>query len=204
MMTDCRSRLASIALLCLIASPLAAQDTTPSEGVAELPLGESVGAINTATGEELGETYVGDTFTDWELRCIRTDREQDPCQLYQLMSDGSGNPVAEINLFALGPDEAPAVAGATIVTPLETLLTQQVTMAVDGGQAKRYPFTFCSQIGCFARLGLTQEDIDAFKRGSVANLAIVPVAAPDQLVTLDISLAGFTAGYDAIQARRDN
>ena len=40
---------------------------------------------------------------------------------------------------------AEAVAGATVLTPLETLLTQMVTLTIDGGKAKRYPFTWCDQ-----------------------------------------------------------
>ena len=40
--------------------------------------------------------------------------------------------------------------------------------------------------------------IDGFKKGAKATMTIVPVAAPDQKVNLDISLKGFTAGYDAV------
>jgi invasion protein IalB len=31
-----------------------------------------------------------------------------------------------------------------------------------------------------------------------ASMTLVPVVAPDQKVVLDISLKGFTAGYDAV------
>jgi invasion protein IalB len=100
-------------------------------------------------------------------------------------------------LFKL-PDGGQAEAGATIITPLETLLTEQVTLSVDGGKAKRYPFTFCGQIGCFARIGLTGADIASFKAGSAAKMYIVPIAAPDQKIEIAISLSGFTAGYAAV------
>ncbi len=63
------------------------------------------------------------------------------------------------------PAGAEAAAGATMVTPLETLLTQQLTLTVDGCKAKRYPFTWCSQIGCFARIGFTQAEIDRDEEG---------------------------------------
>ena len=84
--------------------------------------------------------------------------------MYQLLIDGEGNPVAEISLFDAARSSGEAVAGGTIVTPLETLLTQQVTVAVDGGEARRYPFTFCNQVGCFARIGLPPADLDRFKK----------------------------------------
>lgn len=187
-------------VLALTASFAMAQatDAPPADGVvpdpAELSLGVAV------SGEaQVGQTYIADMQGDWEIRCVRTEDGKDPCQLYQLLQDEAGNSVAEIGMFAL-PAGQQAAAGATIITPLETLLTQQVTIAVDGGTAKRYPFTWCSEIGCFARVGFTADEVAAFKRGRQAVLTIVPVVAPETPVRLAISLSGFTAGYDAVAA----
>jgi invasion protein IalB len=128
---------------------------------------------------------------------MRTESGDDPCQLYQLLKDKDGNNVAEISLFVLPPGN-PAVAGATIVAPLETLLTEQLNISVDGANTKRYPFTWCAPIGCIARVGFTAAEVEAFKKGNAATLSIVPVAASDQRVTLDLSLKGFTAGIEAV------
>lgn len=159
-----------------------------------LSMGEEVGA-----GNGLGRSYTEATFGDWEQRCIRTEDGKDPCQLYQLLRDGGGNAVAEMSIFAL-PDGQQAAAGSTVITPLETLLTRSVTISVDTGQAKRYPFDFCAEAGCFARIGFTDAEVAAFKRGNAAKLVIVPAAAPDQTIDLTISLSGFTAGYDAVES----
>lgn len=160
------------------------------------------GGIGLSLGEEgepqVGQVYVRETFGDWELRCERTESGEDPCQLYQLLEDQEGNAVAEISVFDL-PENSQAAAGATVVTPLMTLLTEQITLAVDGGTAKRYPFSWCSAIGCIARVGFTEEEVQSFRRGNTARLAIVPAAAPDQRVILDVSLSGFTAGFEAVQ-----
>ena len=174
----------------------AAEDgATPAEGD-EAPLGLSLGDEG---GEpQVGQVYVRDAFTDWELRCERVAEGEDPCQLYQLLEDQEGNAVAEISMFAL-PEGEQATAGATIVTPLMTLLTEQLTLSVDGGTAKRYPFSWCSAIGCIARVGFTDEEIASFRRGNTARLSIVPAAAPDQRVNLDVSLTGFTAGLQAVR-----
>jgi invasion protein IalB len=40
--------------------------------------------------------------------------------------------------------------------------------------------------------------VGQFKKGAKATLTIVPFAAPDQKVNLDISLKGFTAGFESI------
>jgi len=188
-------------LALILATPSIAQDaegeTTadPAEG---LSLGTPLDNAEPASIEDLapGQPYVRGQSGDWFFRCLKSpEGEVDPCQLYQLLKDSDGNDVAEMSIFPL-PDSGPAAAGATIVAPLETLLTEQLTLSVDGGSARRYPFTFCNTAGCVARVGFTTEDIAGFKRGNEATLRMVPAAAPDQVVTLTVSLSGFTAGYD--------
>jgi invasion protein IalB len=193
------SRFLRIALLafCLPSAAAWAQ-TEPADGNApsdgELSLGTTEGAE-----PEVGATYVLEEHGDWQIRCVKTEDGRDPCQMYQLLADGEGNSVAEFSLFNL-PEGQEAMAGSTVITPLETLLTAQLRIGVDAGQGKRYPFAFCSQIGCFARLGFTAAEIDGFKRGAAATVTIVPAAAPDQTVELKLSLKGFTAGWDAVKA----
>jgi len=190
--------LSAIALMALSA-PLAAQeqaDTETQEEEARPDSALSLGEEDT-DGPRLGETYVTEEIGDWEIQCIRTEQDEDPCTMYQLLSDDEGNPVAEVSIFRL-PSGGQAVAGATIIVPLETLLTEQLRLSVDAGQGKRYPFSFCNQIGCYSRIGLTEEDVNAFKRGATASVRIVPFPAPDQIVTLEMSLSGFTASYDKV------
>lgn len=166
-----------------------AQTPQPTEApVTDLSAGEPV------ITDGNGESYIGNTHGDWELVCVRIEDEQDPCQMYQLLRDGEGNATAEITMFPLPPGQE-AAAGATILTPLETLLTAQLIMQVSGAEARRYPFTFCTAIGCIARVGFTAEEVEAFRRGSVATWSLVPVAAPDQVVQLNMSLTGFTAAF---------
>ena len=205
----------SILALITCVSPVFAQDTTPADPAAtqtpaaEAPAATVADPLAPALGEPVaaadapGTTYTKTAFDDWDLRCIRVAEGKEPCQLYQLLKDQNDNAVAEITLFGL-PKGSEAVAGATVITPLETLLTQQITLSVDTGAGKRYPFSWCSQIGCFSRIGLTAGDIASFKKGAAAKLVIVPVAAPDQKVELGVSLKGFTAGYEAVLAEGPN
>lgn len=169
----------------------------PAAPSAQLPTGEPV----TPDGKPVGQTYVAEEHGDWDLRCVRAENGNDPCQLYQLLVDQNGNSVAEFAVFPLPAAQGQAVAGGNIVTPLETLLTEKVTLAVDGANARRYDFTFCAPVGCVARIGLTDGDIQAFKAGKVAQVSIVPAAAPGQRITLEVSLTGFTAGYAALTGR---
>ncbi|MFN3662421.1 invasion associated locus B family protein [Yoonia sp.] len=177
------------------------QDTTETETQTPPPadaldLGEPVTAD--AEGSDVGQIYVEETYGDWEKRCLRgAEGEEDRCNLYQLLTNADDAPVAEFNLFRL-PEGGQAVAGANVVVPLETLLTQQLTITINGGESRRYPFSFCNAAGCVARLGMTQGEIDQLKRGVSAVLRLVPAAAPEEEFLLNMSLNGFTAGYDSL------
>lgn len=172
-------------------------ETGDAAVVDDLSMGTEVGGTPAADGP--GSQYVAANFDAWEQRCIRAEDGSDPCQLYQLLKDTGGNAVAEISMFDL-PEGSEAAAGATIIAPLETLLTENLTLQIDSSAAKIYPFTWCSQLGCVARVGFTAEEVDQFRKGAKAVVTIVPVVAPDQKVALDISLKGFTAGYEAVKA----
>lgn len=176
------------------AAPVPADAAVPDD----LSMGAEVGATPPAP-DGVGSSYTQASFDAWEQRCIRTEDGADPCQLYQLLKDADGNAVAEFSMFNL-TDAGAAVAGATVIVPLETLLTDNLLMVVDGGQPRVYPFTFCSTIGCVARIGFTAAEIELFKKGAKAVLTIVPVVAPDQKVDVDLSLKGFTAGFTAVSA----
>ncbi|RYG92374.1 invasion associated locus B family protein [Loktanella sp. IMCC34160] len=189
-MTNIFKTLSAAALLAFSAGTLVAQETTTEETstTADLSLGEPT--------LQPGQPYAREQFGDWTIRCLNNPEGDDPCQLYQLLTDANGNEVAEINLFPLdGAGEA--AAGANIVAPLGTFLTQGVTLQVDGGEARRYPFTFCNAGGCVARVGFTAAEIAQFKAGNAVQMTLVPFAAPENRVELTISLTGFTAAFDS-------
>ncbi len=178
-------------------APAAPSEQTGGSNIGgDLTLGQTEGDAPGQPGQP--ETYIKTTHGDWQLQCLRvpegTDAE-DPCQMYQLLKDGNGGNVAEVSLFRL-QNGGQVEAGGTFVVPLETLLTQKLAISVDGGQAKRYDFSFCTQVGCYARVGFTPDDIATFKAGNSAKITITPALAPDQKVELTMSLSGFTAAID--------
>jgi invasion protein IalB len=152
-----------------------------------------------STGEPVGTPLrVAEVQGDWEVRCVDTGNGSESCQMYQLLKEASGNNVAEITVVNL-PAGGDAVAGATLATPLGTLLTAAVTFSVDGSKARRYPFNWCDEFGCYARIGFLAAEVDQLRRGNAARVEIVPVVAPDTKVDIAISLKGFTAAFDAVQ-----
>ena len=186
MLSSPKSLLVALAVGLLAGGAALAQDATSAD---DFDIGEPV--------NQVGQSYFRETFTDWSLRCVRAPEGQpDPCELYQLLTDENGNEVAEFSIIPL-PEGRDAVAGATIVAPLGTLLSEDVVISVDGAEARRYRFTVCNQAGCAAQFGLTQSQLDQMKRGSRATVRVVPFQAPDQEVLLEVSLSGFTAGFTA-------
>ena len=190
-----KNQLTPLALIVLLAAPVAgyAQEDTTQAPVGEtIDLGEPVD-----TGPKIGDRYSKVKHGDWDLACIKTDTDTDPCSLLQIVADETGNPIAEFSMFRIS-NGGPAVAGATVIVPLETLLTSQLTISIDGAPGKRYNYTFCNPVGCVAQIGLTEADINAFRQGKVAMLSLRPAPAPDQIINAPLSLTGFSAGYDIV------
>jgi invasion protein IalB len=171
-------------------------EVAPAEGEVAPAEGEVAPAEGEAAAPAPPEVLevVRETHGEWEVRCLPDGNE---CFLYQLALDADANPVAEFSLVTL-PADSEAMAGVTVVTPLGTLLPAGLVVQVDGGEARRYDFTFCSQVGCFARFGVDDATVAALKRGQAATLQLVSIGAPDQPVDLEVSLEGFTAAYDSL------
>ncbi|MCB1343196.1 MAG: invasion associated locus B family protein [Pseudooceanicola sp.] len=201
----------AVALLTMTTAALA-QTTTTEAPAAEAPAAEAPATTGEAQldlgqpatdGPQMGERYSKQKFDDWDLACIKTEQETDPCSLLQILTGEDNTPMAEVSLFRI-KDGNQAVAGATVVVPLETLLPAQLTISIDGAPGKRYNYSFCNPIGCVAQIGLTEADIAAFKKGKIAQISLRPAPAPDQVVTLDMSLKGFTAGYNVVDVVSNN
>ncbi|MEM9845268.1 MAG: invasion associated locus B family protein [Pseudomonadota bacterium] len=168
-----------------------------TEDAGEDAQADVAGELDLGRNVEDDLSYVKDQYGDWQLQCFRTETGEDPCQMYQLLREEAGNPIAEFSVFRL-PGNDQAVAGATLVVPLGTLLSEGLKISVDDGPLKVYNYAFCAIGGCFARVGFTEQDIESFKAGNTAKLTIVPAQAPDQVVEITASLSGFTAAFNEV------
>ncbi len=182
-------------------APDAAAEAAPAEAApAQETAPEEAPADDAAPAEpQTGQYYAKTTHGDWTIRCIKTDQDRDPCELYQLMQDGDGNAVAEMTLIPLQNNEV--AAGATLVAPLETDLIHGIGFGVDNAQARGYPFALCTPVGCVARMGFTKDELAGLKRGSNAKVTLLPFGGdPKTPVQLGMSMTGFTAAFDALSA----
>lgn len=185
-------------------APEAGTAATPAEGETA-PAAEDASSSDAATASDEpkpGQYYVKAEHTDWAIRCIKADNGIDPCELYQLLKDSEGNSVAEVTMIPLQNGEV--AAGATIVAPLETDLIKGLSLAIDGGEARGYPFSFCAPVGCVSRMGFTASELSALKRGGGAEVTLLPFGGnPNKPVALKLSLSGFTVAFDELSKLAD-
>ncbi len=200
-MSKIAQTLSLLAALVLSAPIAGAQDTSAPAADPTLSMGTTAAAAALKTEAEavVGDLYLADTFDEWELRCVKAADGSDPCRLYQLLKTADGNPTAEMSIFNLPPG-GQAAAGAAILVPLDTLLSANLAVGVDANKPMIYPYTVCGTDGCIARIGFSGDQIAQMKNGAEATITLVPAGAPDQKVSVKVSLKGFTAGFDAVTA----
>ncbi|MFC0342363.1 invasion associated locus B family protein [Paracoccus niistensis] len=171
-------------------APAASDTATPAPAAGAAP-------AQTPAQDQVGSYYTKSTHGDWQLRCLRTQDGKDPCELYQLLRDDQQTPVAEISVV---PFSGEAAAVLNFVAPLETNLEAGMGLQIDAGKNNRYPFMVCAPIGCVSRIGMSQAELDSLKRGNKATVSLLPFGGTmeENLVRLNVSLSGFTAGFDEL------
>lgn len=150
-----------------------------------------------ATEPKVGNLYIKETHGDWQLRCIHAPDGRDPCEMFQLLHDEAGNAVAEATLIPIKSEQV--AAGMTLTAPLESDLASGVGLQIDSAEPRAYPFAVCTEVGCVSRIGLTTAELDAMRRGAKGTIYVQPFGTgPDTQVELQMSLSGFTAGFNAL------
>ena len=143
-----------------------------------------------------GGEPVRTTHGDWEVACAP---DQGGCAMAQIGNDATGTPVLEMVIRRLSEplevNEQTAVAVLDVITPLGVVLTEGLSMTIDGGRTESAAFQICTEQGCLVREPVGEELIDRLKRGRVAKMAVF--AANQGEVTSEISLTGFTKAYAA-------
>lgn len=188
--------LASVAFAGFVAAQEASDGNETSAGT-----GGTLSELDTGVveGQQPAEDpeYTKNTHGDWVIQCLRVAEGPEPCEMAQLLRDDEGVPRGQVSIFKV-PEGGQVAAGGTIIVPLGTILTEQISIQVDSGATKRYSFLVCTADGCISRVGFLPEDINAFKRGAVAKVSMVLANQNEQRVVANMSLSGFTAAFDEI------
>ncbi|NCW69967.1 MAG: invasion associated locus B family protein, partial [Marivivens sp.] len=100
-------------------------------------------ATDAPADPQVGQVYVKETSGDWELRCLKVESGDEPCQIYQLLKNSDGNSIMEVTMFPM-PEDQQAAAAATLLVPLMTRLSEGIMIQVDDADPRRYPIEFCN------------------------------------------------------------
>ncbi|MDC3055405.1 invasion associated locus B family protein [Paracoccaceae bacterium] len=143
------------------------------------------------------QPYIKETNKDWNLKCIAPQNSTERCEANQLIVNDKKQPVAEISIFKLSDNQV-AEAAATIIVPLETILSEGLILAIQDLEPKKYQFKFCNSLGCYAQIGLTKEEVEALKNKERASIYLNHISSGDQQVIIPISLAGFMKTFSKV------
>ena len=143
------------------------------------------------------QPYIKETNKDWNLKCITPQNSIERCEANQLIVNNNKQPVAEISIFKLSNNQV-AEAAATIVVPLETILSEGLILAIQDLEPKKYQFKFCNSLGCYSQIGLTKEEVEALKNKEQASIYLKHISSGDQQVIIPISLVGFMKTFSKV------
>jgi len=145
------------------------------------------------------------TFGDWAKKCETgqvkekdSDEtvEKEICYVFQNVSNkDNGQMIMQVRVgFAPGKSEPVLI----VTLPLGALLPPGAGFIVEGGDPVKLPFLACGKEGC-TTVGqpLNGKTVDAMKKGEKAAVRVALLN--QQVLTLPVSLKGFTRAYNSIQ-----
>jgi invasion protein IalB len=169
-------------------SPLAAyaQETAPAEApAAETPAAEAPAAeapaADAATAAQQNWLKVCDPLPDGQQACIMRQ---------VVLANGQF-----LGSFLLRDDpgqESRLLAVAAV--PLGVLLPFGLTWQIDGAKPIRVPYMLCDPTSCATQLVINEQYVNSLKKGN--TLKLTAKNRQNQDLTIEITLAGFTAAYD--------
>ena len=143
------------------------------------------------------EPYIKERFENWSLKCIKPVNSIERCEANQIIFNQNQQPVAEISIIKL-PKGQVAAAAATIIVPLETILSEGLVLAIQELEPKKYQFKFCNSLGCYSQIGLTDDEVEALKRKEKASIFLKHISSGDQQIVIPMSLDGFTKTFSNV------
>ena len=191
-LATCRRALAGLTALILCSLlPVAAQAQTG--GTTEQPAaGQPAPDPNTTLGEKFG---------DWQTVCQKVSETEQLCGNVQEVMTAEGKLAlwAAFGYFQAntGPVMILRLPYDLVDPPTGFRVANGMQIAVDGSGQVTVPFEICAPGGCQVGLLLEDKFVGALKAGNKLNVT-VPLST-GQTATINLSLKGFTAAYDALK-----
>lgn len=179
---------AGIAVAALMLSPLSAyaQEAAP----AEAPAAEAPAATD-AAAPAADATAAPAGNPNWLKVCDPLPDGQQACIMRQVVL-ANGQFLGSFLLRDDPGQESRLLAVAAV--PLGVLLPFGLTWQIDGAKPIRVPYMLCDPTSCATQLVINEQYVNSLKKGS--TLKLTAKNRQNQDLTIEITLAGFTAAYD--------
>ena len=180
---------AGFAVAALMLSPLSAyaQEATP----AETPAVEAPAADAPAADAAAADTAPAAGNQNWLKVCDPLPDGQQACIMRQVVL-ANGQFLGSFLLRDDPGQESRLLAVAAV--PLGVLLPFGLTWQIDGAKPIRVPYMLCDPTSCATQLVINEQYVNSLKKGS--TLKLTAKNRQNQDLTIEITLAGFTAAYD--------
>lgn len=181
---------AGFAVAALMLSPLSAfaQDAAPAEApAAEAPAADAP-AADAAAVPNAGNA---NPSQNWLKVCDPLPDGQQACIMRQVVL-ANGNFLGSFLLRDDPGQESRLLAVAAV--PLGVLLPFGLTWQIDNAKPVRVPYMLCDPTSCATQLVINEQYVNSLKKGS--TLKLTAKNRQNQDLTIEITLAGFTAAYD--------
>jgi len=190
---------AGFAVAALMLSPLSAyaQETTPAEAPAaeapatEAPAAEAPAATDATAAPAATAADAAAATQNWLKVCDPLPDGQKACIMRQVVL-ANGQFLGSFLLRDDPGQESRLLAVAAV--PLGVLLPFGLTWQIDGAKPIRVPYMLCDPTSCATQLVINEQYVNSLKKGGV--LKLTAKNRQNQDLTIEITLAGFTAAYD--------
>jgi invasion protein IalB len=177
----------TVAALMLSSMSAYAQDAAapaPEAPAAEAPAAPAAGAAPAATPATAAQQ-------NWLKVCDPLPDGQQACIMRQVVL-ANGQFLGSFLLRDDPGQESRLLAVAAV--PLGVLLPFGLTWQIDGAKPIRVPYMLCDPTSCATQLVINEQYVNSLKKGGTLKLTAKNRQNED--LTIEITLAGFTAAYD--------
>ena len=183
---------AGVATAAIMLSPIAAfaQDATPEAPAAEAPAADAPAGESAV--ENISAAVDGLASQNWLKVCDPLPDGQKACLMRQVVL-ANGQFLGSFLLRDDPGQESRLLAVASV--PLGVLLPFGLTWQIDNAKPVRVPYMLCDSESCSTQLVINEQYVNSLKRGG--TLKLTAKNRQNQDLTIDITLAGFTATYDS-------
>jgi len=132
----------------------------------------------------------------WSGRCVSVDRQSGAeCTMVERAFVGANRQVVGSVSLRFPPDGAAASLNVTV--PLGIFLGAGIGFNVDGAASQQLELQTCDRSGCYASGAVSPDTLAAMQNGQKLNILFQSMSK--QVVTLEMSLVGFTAIYQKLK-----